>query len=130
MNTTTASTTVFGGTATDKLVHELLVQKRAMARAEDRAAAIEEALIERLGVEGRHETDEAKVAVVQTHTPVIDIDTLQATASRGLFYKLTKRVPDMQVFKAMRALDSVPQDVLDIVGERVSKPSVRVTLQR
>lgn len=123
MSTTTS-------TSTDQLVHELVVQKRAMARAEDRAAAIEAELIERLGVDGRIETDEAKVAIVVSHTPVIDVDTLQATASKGLFYKLTKRVPDMAVYKALLALQQIPDEVQAIVRIRESKPSVRVTLQR
>lgn len=126
MTTTTASTTV----STDRLVHELLVAERAIDRAEARADAIKAELVERLGAGGKVETPEAKVAVVETHTPVLDVDVLQATASRGLFYKLTKRVVDMTVVKAMRDLDALPDEVIEIIGDKVSRPSVRLTVKR
>lgn len=125
MTTTTASTT----TSTDQLVHELLVAERAIERAALRADAIKTELVERLGVNGRHETAEAKIAVVESHTPTLDVDALQATASKGTYYKLTKRVVDMAVVKAMRSLGSLPTEVEEIIGDRVSRPAVRVTVK-
>lgn len=116
--------------STDQLLHDRLVALRAIDRAEARVAAIDAVLVERLGVGGKAESDEAKVAIVETHTPVLDIDVLQATASKGMFYKLTKRVVDMAAFKAMRDLGALPEEVAAIVGERVSKPTVRFTLKR
>lgn len=124
---TTATTTEV---STDQLLHDRLVALRAIDRAEDRVALIDAQLVERLGVGGKAESDEAKVAIVETHTPVLDIDALQATASKGMFYKLTKRVVDMTAFKAMRDLGALPDEVAEIVGERVSKPSVRFTMKR
>ena len=123
---TTIDTTV----STDQLVHELLLAERAIDRAEERASVLKAELVERLGDDGRHETDEAKVAIVRTHTPVLDVDALQATVGKGTFYKLTKRVVDMQVVKAMRSLGSLPTEVEDIMTERVSNPAVRLTLNR
>lgn len=121
---TTATTTT-----TDELVHQLLIAERAIDRAEERADALKAELIERLGVDGRHETDEAKVAVVETHTPVLDVEALQAATSKHTFYKLTKRVVDMAKVKALRGLDALPEEVVEIIGERVSKPSVRLTIK-
>lgn len=125
--TTTIPTTT--GLSTETLIHELIVQQRAIDRAEDRAQALKAQLVERLGVDGKAESDEAKVAVVVSHTPVIDVDALKAAATKGVFYKLTKRVPDMVTFKALTALGQVPPEVQEIVGERVSKPSVRLTMK-
>lgn len=125
--TTTLTTTEV---STETLIHERLIQMRAIDRAEERLEAIDAEIVARLGDGGKAESPEAKVAVVRTHTPVLDVDVLQATASKGLFYKLTKRVVDMTAFKAMRDLGALPDEVTEIVGERVSKPAVRVTLKR
>jgi len=116
--------------STDLLVHELLVQLRAAERAEERADAIKAELITRLGDGGKVETPEAKIAIVANKTQVVDIDALQAVATRGFFYKVTKRVVDNTAFKAFVALDAVPQDVLDIVTTKVSAAAVRVTIKR
>ena len=116
--------------STDLLVHELLVQLRAAERAEERADAIKAELVERLGDGGKVETHEAKIAIVANKTQVVDIDVLQTVASKGFFYKVTKRVVDNTAFKAFLALEQVPQDVLDIVTEKVSKPAVRITIKK
>ena len=116
--------------STDLLVHELLVQLRAAERAEERADAIKAELVERLGDGGKCETVEAKIAIVANKTQVVDIDALQTVASKGFFYKVTKRVVDNTAFKAFLALEQVPQDVLDIVTEKVSKPAVRITVKK
>jgi len=116
--------------STDLLVHELLVQLRAAERAEERADAIKAELVERLGDGGKVETHEAKIAIVANKTQVVDIDALQTVASKGFFYKVTKRVVDNTAFKAFLALEQVPQDVLDIVTTKVSKPAVRVTIKK
>jgi len=116
--------------STDLLVHEMLVQLRAAERAEERADAIKAELIERLGDGGKFETPEAKIAIVANKTQVVDIDALQTVASKGFFYKVTKRVVDNTAFKAFLALEQVPQDVLDIVTTKVSKPAVRVTIKK
>jgi hypothetical protein len=125
--TTTITTTEV---STETLIHERLIQMRAIDRAEERLEAIDAEIVARLGDGGKAESPEAKIAVVRTHTAVVDVDVLQATASKGLFYKLTKRVVDMTAFKAMRDLGALPDEVTEIVGERVSKPAVRVTLKR
>lgn len=128
MSTTTtipASTTL----STEALVHELLVQNRAIERAEDRADAIKAQLIERIGEGGKAETALAKIAIVVTHTPVLDFDALKATASTGFYYKATKRVVDMSAVKALMSLGQVPTGVVEIISERVSAPSVRITLK-
>lgn len=127
MSTTTIpnSTTL----STEALVHELLVQNRAIERAEDRADAIKAQLIERIGEGGKAETDLAKVAIVVTHTPVLDFDALKVTASTGFFYKATKRVVDMSAVKALMSLGQVPTGVAEIISERVSAPSVRITMK-
>lgn len=127
MSTTTIPNTT--DLSTETLVKELLVQQRAMARAEDRAEAIKAQLIERIGIGGKEETDLAKVAIVQSITPVLDFDALQAAASKGFFYKSTRRVVDMTAIKALRALGQVPADVEALIVDRVSAPSVRITLQ-
>jgi hypothetical protein len=114
--------------STDILIHELLVQQRAMTRAEDRADAIKAQLVERLGEGGKYESHEAKVAIVVSETSVIDIDALESAASKGIFYKLSKRVVDMTAYKALHALGQVPDDVENIVTKRISKPAVRLTL--
>ena len=116
--------------STDLLVHELLVQLRAAERAEERADAIKAELVERLGDGGKVETHEAKIAIVANKTQVVDIDALQTVASKGFFYKVTKRVVDNTAFKAFLALEQVPQDVLDIVTEKVSRPAVRITIKK
>jgi hypothetical protein len=116
--------------STDLLVHELLVQLRAAERAEERADAIKAELVERLGDGGKVETHEAKIAIVANKTQVVDIDALQTVASKGFFYKVTKRVVDNTAFKAFLALEQVPQDVLDIVTTKVSRPAVRVTIKK
>jgi len=124
------TTTVKPDLSTDLLVHELLVQERAIDRAEERAAAIKVQLVDRLGEGGKAETPEAKVAIVAAVTRVVDVDVLQETASRGFFYKVTKRVVDMPAFKALDALGAVPEEVLEIVTERKAKAAVRLTLKR
>ncbi len=116
--------------STDLLIHEMLVQLRAAERAEERADAIKAELIERLGDGGKAETPEAKIAIVANKTQVVDIDALQTVASKGFFYKVTKRVVDNTAFKAFLALEQVPQDVLDIVTEKVSRPAVRITIKK
>lgn len=116
-------------TSTDQLIHELIVQQRAVERATERADAVRAQLVERLGVDGRAESDEAKVAVVETTTRVLDVDALQAVASKGLFYKLTKRVVDNTAFKALDALGQIPPSVQEIVTEKQSKPHLRLTLK-
>jgi hypothetical protein len=115
---------------TEALVHELLVAQRAIERAEARADEIKAELIARLGEGGKVETPEAKVAIVVATTKVIDVDALEAVASKGLFYKLTKRVVDTAAFKAIEALGQLPPEVAGIVVERQSKPSVRVTARK
>jgi hypothetical protein len=127
---TTTTTTPRTEVSTEVLIHERLVQMRAIDRAEDRLAAIDAVLVERLGDGGKAESPEAKVAIVRSHTPVVDVDVLQSVASKGMFYKLTKRVVDMTAFKAMRDLGALPDEVTEIVGDRVSKPAVRVTFKR
>jgi hypothetical protein len=127
MNTTISNPEV---RSTDLLVHELLVQLRAAERAEERADAIKAELVERLGDGGKVETHEAKIAIVANKTQVVDIDALQTVASKGFFYKVTKRVVDNTAFKAFLALEQVPQDVLDIVTEKVSRPAVRITIKK
>ena len=131
MTTTTVSKTLSSTeVSTDLLLHERLVQMRAIDRAEDRVAAIDAQLVERLGVGGKYESDEAKVAIVESHTQIIDVDALQAVASKHTFYKLTKRVVDMTAFKALSALGVVPAEVNEIVTVRVSKASARITVKR
>ncbi len=127
MSTTTAP--AITTRSTDLLVHELLVQQRAVERAEERADAIKAELIARLGPGSKFETPEAKIAIVENHTKVVDIDTLQSVAPRGFFYKVTRRVVDMPTFKALDVLGAVPAEVQAIVGEKVSAPAVRVTLK-
>lgn len=121
------STTTITAVSTDQLINDLLVQQRAIARAEDKAEGIKAELIDRLGVDGKYEGDAVKVAIVQSVTPVLDFDALEATASRGFFYKVTKRTVDMTAVKAMMTLGKVPAEVQEVMTERVSKPSVRLT---
>lgn len=115
--------------STERLVHELLIAERAIDKAEARAEVIKAELVERLGVNGKFETDEAKVAIVAAQTKVVDVDALQAVASRGLFYKLTKRVVDMTTFKAFDALGSLPAEVQEIVVIKTAKATPRITVK-
>ena len=114
---------------TERLVHELLVAERAAKRAAEKAAQIKAELVERLGVKGTYDGPEAKVSIVQSTSRVVDVDALQAVASKGFFYKVTKRVVDTAAFKALDSLGQVPAEVQEIVQEKVSAPYVKVTVK-
>lgn len=114
---------------TDSLVHDLLVAQRAADRAEEKVAAIKKELGQRIAVGENFDGTEAKVSHVQAVNRVVDIDTLQSVASKGFFYKVTKRVIDMGAFKALEELGQVPEPVQEIVQERLATPYVKVTVK-
>lgn len=111
------------------LISEKLEIELRMDEMAARLQEVDEKLVKSIGVGNTVITDEAQVTpTVQVHQ-VVDFDQLVETApywSR----KVTKKVFDRAKFTLLRKAGVVPQNVLDIVEEKETKPFLRVTIKQ
>jgi hypothetical protein len=92
-------------------------------------AEIDEKLIKSIGVGNTVTTDEAQVTpTVQTQSVIKFEDLVEAAPYWAR--KVTKKSLDQAKFTMLRKAGVVPQNVLDLVKERTTKPFLRVTLRQ
>lgn len=111
----------------DTLVGQLLdLEDQAEAIAEQ-IEKVKTILLDRIAIGTAIETPRARVAATQGSQRVVDIETLEAVASRHWFIKLTKRVLNTPALNAAAESGALPADIAEIVQTKTTKPSLRIT---
>lgn len=111
---------------TPTLVAELVDLDRQLEELSERRDAVAKDLIDRLGIGGTVETDEARVTVVQNLSEVVDFETLKSmhpTWAR----KVTKSVLNTAKFNLLRKAGEVPEDIIPLIKVKASAAFLRVT---
>jgi hypothetical protein len=89
-----------------------------------------DALVDRLGVGGKAESDTAKVSVVQTTTKAVDIDVLRSVAAPDLFDRVTKIVLDTPALNVAEKAGLLPDEVASLIVLKESAPFIRLTIKK